>query len=52
MVDSASSFEAEHKTLLLIASPGKPGEKHLPSVFEDAKKVAEFAKRYNFDTVI
>jgi hypothetical protein len=43
MVESTSYFEAEHKTLLLIGSPGDPA---LNSVYEDARKVGEFALRY------
>lgn len=47
-----SIFEADHKAIVIIASPGIPGPRYLTSVFSDAGRVVEFADRYGFDTVV
>ena len=50
MVEETKIFEADHKVMLIIASPGRPGPigNYLPSVFEDVKRAVLFANRYKF----
>ena len=48
MVESLNKkdiFEADHKVMVVIASPGEP---YLKSVLDDAKRSVKFAERYGF----
>ena len=55
MVESLNKkdiFEADHKVMVVIASPGPrsdPKIRYLESVFEDAKRSVKFAERYGFE---
>jgi hypothetical protein len=48
MVES-NIFDAEHRVMLVIASPG-PRNNYLSSVFDDAKRTVKFGERYGFET--
>ena len=49
MVESLNKkdiFEADHKVMAVIVSPGEP---YLKGVFDDAKRSVKFAERYGFE---
>jgi len=50
MAEKKNVFEADHKVMLIIASPGPEGKKtYLSSVFEDAIRARKFADDFKFE---
>ena len=50
MVESTQQIlNADRKILLVIVSPGRPGDNYLRSVFEDGNRITSFGRKYNFE---